>query len=91
MKALGLELLVRDEAHASNTVTAVKVPEGVELSKLRGLMRTDRNVVMAGGQGPLSNAIFRIGHMGYITEDDVADVMDSLADVLPRVGFPVAA
>ena len=29
--------------------------------------------------------------MGYITEDDVADVMDSLAAVLPQVGFPVAA
>ncbi|MDE2802033.1 MAG: alanine--glyoxylate aminotransferase family protein [Chloroflexota bacterium] len=90
VKALGLELLVQDEAYASNTVTAVKVPEGVELSKLRGLMRTERNVVMAGGQGPLSNSIFRIGHMGYITEDDVADVMDSLAAVLPQVGFPVA-
>ena len=91
VKALGLELLVRDEARASNTVTAVKVPEGVELARLRGLMRTERNVVLAGGQGSLSNSIFRIGHMGYITEEDVDDVMESLAAVLPQVGFPVAA
>ena len=90
VKALGLELLVRDEARASNTVTAVKVPEGVELARLRGLMRTERNVVLAGGQGSLSNSIFRIGHMGYITEEDVDDVMESLAAVLPQVGFPVA-
>ena len=90
VKALGLELLVRDEARASNTVTAVRVPEGVELAKLRGLMRTERNVVLAGGQGSLSNSIFRIGHMGYITEEDVDDVMESLAAVLPQVGFPVA-
>lgn len=91
VRALGLELLVQDEAYASNTVTAVKVPEGVELAKLRGLMRTDRNVVLAGGQGSLSNSIFRIGHMGYITEEDVDDVMESLAAVLPQVGFPVTA
>lgn len=91
VKELGLELFPKDEATASNTVTAVKVPEGVELSKLRGLMRTDRNVVLAGGQGSMSNSIFRIGHMGYITEEDVDDVMESLAAVLPQVGFPVTA
>ncbi len=91
VKDLGLELFPRDEATASNTVTAVKVPEGVELAKLRGLLRTDRNVVVAGGQGSLSGKIFRVGHMGHITEDDVADVMESLAAVLPQTGFPVGA
>ena len=91
VKELGLELFVADEAYASNTVTAVRVPEGVELSKLRGLLRTDRNVVVAGGQGSLDGKIFRIGHMGYITEEDVADVMESLAAVLPQTGFPVTA
>lgn len=91
IKALGLELFPADERYASNTVTAVKVPEGVDLSKLRGLLRNDRNVVVAGGQGSLDGKIFRIGHMGYITGEDVADVMDALQGVLPEAGFPVAA
>ena len=91
VKELGLELFPKDEATASNTVTAVKVPEGVELAKLRGLLRTDRNVVVAGGQGSLSGKIFRVGHMGHITDEDVADVMESLAAVLPKAGFPVPA
>lgn len=91
VKGLGLELFVQDEAYASNTVTAVKVPEGVELGKLRGLLRTDRNVVVAGGQGSLDGKIFRIGHMGHITEADVADVMESLAAVLPRAGLSATA
>ena len=91
VKALGLELFPKDEAYASNTVTAVKVPEGVELAKLRGLLRSDRNVVVAGGQGSMDGKVFRIGHMGHITEADVVDVMESLQAVLPQVGYPAAA
>jgi aspartate aminotransferase-like enzyme len=91
VKKLGLELFPKDEKYASNTVTAVKVPEGVELTKLRGKLRSDRDVVVAGGQGSLSGKIFRIGHMGHITDEDVADVMDSLKAVLPEVGFPIPA
>ena len=90
VKGLGLELFPADEKYASDTVTAVKVPEGVELANLRGKLRSDRDVVVAGGQGSLSGKIFRVGHMGYITDDDVADVMDSLKSVLPEVGFPIA-
>jgi aspartate aminotransferase-like enzyme len=91
VKKLGLELFPKDEKYASNTVTAVKVPEGVELSALRGKLRTDREVIVAGGQGSLSGKIFRVGHMGHITDEDVDDVMDSLRSVLPEVGFTVPA
>jgi aspartate aminotransferase-like enzyme len=91
MKKLGLELFPNDEKYASDTVTAVKVPEGVELSALRGKLRNDREVVVAGGQGSLSGKIFRVGHMGHITDEDVDDVMASLKAVLPELGFPVTA
>lgn len=91
VKKLGLELFPKDEKYASDTVTAVKVPEGVELSKLRSKLRTDRDVIVAGGQGSLSGKIFRVGHMGHITDEDVDDVMDSLKSVLPEVGFTVPA
>ncbi len=89
VKKLGLELFPKDEKYASDTVTAVKVPEGVELSALRGKLRTDRQVVVAGGQGSLSGKIFRVGHMGHITDEDVDDVMTSLKSVLPEVGFTI--
>jgi aspartate aminotransferase-like enzyme len=91
IKKLGLKLFPNDEKYASDTVTAVKVPEGVELANLRGKLRNDRQVVVAGGQGSLSGKIFRVGHMGHITDDDVDDVMASLKSVLPGVGFPVSA
>ena len=61
IKDLGLELLVRDEAYASDTVTAVKMPEGIDGAKFVGMIRTEQNVVLAGGQGKLSGKVFRIG------------------------------
>lgn len=86
VKAMGLELLA-DEAHASNTVTAVKLPEGVDGGKLSEIMRTEHSVVLAGGQGPLQGKIFRIGHMGQVTEADIQEVFRGLEATLPRVGF----
>jgi len=88
VKALGLNLLA-DEAYASNTVTAVKVPAGIDVRTLRRLLQEEHGVVVAGGQGKLQGQIFRIGHLGWVTEDDVRQVLDALAQVLPKVGFQV--
>ena len=87
VRELGLELLVSDERYASNTVTAIRVPEGVDQKALMGKMRTEHNVVLAGGQGRMSADIFRIGHLGAVEKDDITEVMDALKKVLPEVGF----
>jgi len=89
VKALGLELLAQ-EAQASNTVTSVKLPPGVDGAKLSSKMRTEHSVVLAGGQGPLTGKIFRIGHMGRVTEADIQEVLDALRITLPEVGFQPA-
>ena len=90
VRQLGLELLVQDERYASNTVTAVKVPESVDGPKLMGLMRTEKNIVLAGGQGKLSGSIFRIGHMGHVSKDTIDEVITALRALLPQVGFGAA-
>jgi aspartate aminotransferase-like enzyme len=87
VRNLGLELLCADETRASDTVTAIKMPQGVDGSKLMGLMRTEENVVLAGGQGKLSSKIFRIGHLGYVSQADIEEVLEALKRVLPRVAF----
>lgn len=87
VRALGLELLCTDEARASNTVTAVKMPTHIDGERLMELMRTEENVVLAGGQGKLTGHIFRIGHLGYVGEADIQEVLDALRRTLPRVGF----
>jgi aspartate aminotransferase-like enzyme len=87
VKALGLELLAEDEKYASNTVTAVKCPEGVDVKELRNTLEDEHKVVVAGGQGKLAGKIFRIGHLGLASEEDIRGTLEALAEALPRVGY----
>ena len=87
VKALGLELLATDEARASNTVTAIKMPEEIDGGKFMAMMREDEGVVLAGGQGKLTGHCFRIGHLGWVSQEDITEVLDALGRVLPKVGF----
>ncbi len=87
VRGLGLSIFPEVESTASNTITAVGIPEGVDAAKLLTLMRTEHDVVLSGGQGSLSGQIFRIGHLGLTTPEDIQDVIDSLKIVLPQAGF----
>jgi aspartate aminotransferase-like enzyme len=48
------------------------------------LLREEHQVVLGGGQQRLDGKIFRIGHLGWVTEDDIKAVLDALAKALPR-------
>ena len=87
VKSLGLDLFPCDESYASNTVTAVSIPDGVDATALVGRLRTEHDVIVSGGQASLAGQIFRIGHMGRTTESDIQDTLDAIEDVLPKVGF----
>lgn len=86
VKALGLQLFA-DERFASDTVTAVMVPEGVDGKTLNRLCEDEYDLIIAGGQAKLAGKIFRIGHLGFVSEEDVKAALDVLAKALPRVGF----
>ena len=87
IKALGLELFCEDERFASDTVTAVKAPEGIDVSALRTMMEDEHDTILAGGQARLSGKIFRIGHLGLVDEDDIRLTIDGLAQSLDKLGF----
>jgi aspartate aminotransferase-like enzyme len=86
VKALGLSLFA-DPAHASNTVTSVAKTNGLDTRKLVKLMREQEHVVLAGGQRTLDGKIFRIGHLGWVNDDDIKSMLASLKKVLPQAGF----
>lgn len=90
VKELGLSLFAQDERYASNTVSAIQIPEGVDGRRLLGIMRENYGIVLAGGQSKLEGKIFRIGHMGYVTEEHIDQVLKALEVVLPQVGFKPA-
>jgi aspartate aminotransferase-like enzyme len=86
IKALGLPLFA-EESHASDTVTSVAAPDGLDIKKLRQIMQEEHHIVLAGGQQHLDGKIFRIGHLGWVTEGDIQSVMSALKVALPKAGF----
>lgn len=87
-QAMGLDLFA-DPAFASNTVTAIRLPEDVDGKALTRAMRETEGVVIAGGQEHLEGKIIRIGHLGYFTEADLTACMDALERQLAALGHRV--
>jgi len=83
--ALGLELFA--PSAASDGVTAAKVPGGIDGEKLVKTMRDIYGVTIAGGQAELKGKIFRIAHMGFITESDIIMGLSCLEKVLTQMGY----
>jgi aspartate aminotransferase-like enzyme len=88
VRALGLSLLAK-EPYASNTVTAARVPEGMDGRQLIETLRTDHAVVVAGGLGKLEGKIVRIGHMGAVQEQEIKGLLKALKAALAKLGFRV--
>lgn len=88
--ALGLELFA-DPKHASNAVTSIRVPAGVDVKDLRKLLRDKYGVVSAGGQQKLEPEIFRIGHLGYFAESDIIACMSAVERALKDLGREVSS
>lgn len=85
VRALGLELFA--PAAASDVVTAVKVPAGIDGEKLVKTMRDTYGVTIAGGQSELKGKVFRIAHMGFIEEFDIIVGISCLEKVLYEMGY----
>lgn len=85
--SLGLRLFP-ERSVASDTVTAVRVPTEINGLKLLSAMR-QRGVVLAGGQKHLKGKIFRIGHMGRISDEEINGAISALAEVLPQTSIKI--
>jgi aspartate aminotransferase-like enzyme len=86
VKALGLKLLA-EGPQASDSVTSVLVPEGINAKELLAKLNSEHDTVLAAGQGKLAGKIFRIGHMGIVDTKDIDAAFDALATVLEQLGY----
>jgi len=64
--AMGLALWPAREEIAADTVTAVKVPAGIEDAALRDAVRRLYGVAFSAGRGQTLGKLIRIGHMGPV-------------------------
>lgn len=83
--ALNLPLFASDE-YASNAVTAVH-PQAVEAEQIRSVMKKQFDIALAGGQDHLKGKIFRIGHLGFVSERDVLTAITALEASLRELGY----
>ncbi len=87
-KELGIELFPVSEDIASPTVSALKLPQGIEESALRARMEKKYSVSIAGSWGKLSGKVIRLGHMGYNAYERKAETaLLALGRSLHELGF----
>jgi len=68
VRAWGLEVNCAHPEEYSNSVTAVRMPEGHDADALRQLILEKFNMSLGNGLGKLQGKVFRIGHMGDFNE-----------------------
>lgn len=87
-KEWGVDLFPQlDEHHAySNTVTAMRLPEGVTDKDLRGTVK-QFGIEIAGGQDHLKGKIFRIGTMGGVGAQEILATLAAVQFALKKSNF----
>ena len=68
VEAMGLEMFVENPKDRLVTVTAVKIPAGVDDVKFRNQLLDEFNIEIAGGIGATKGQIWRLGTMGYCSQ-----------------------
>ncbi|GAB4233790.1 MAG: alanine--glyoxylate aminotransferase family protein [Elainellaceae cyanobacterium] len=85
MRALNLPLFAPDHA-ASPAITAV-APIGVDAEQVRSSMRKRFDIALAGGQDHLKGKIFRIGHLGFVSDRDILTAIGALEATLQELNY----
>jgi len=85
IKAMGLELYSPDDDSAA-VLTGALTPEGIDATALRLALRDRHGITIAGGHGDLVSRLFRIGHIGHVTIDDLAEALTAIEVELSEAG-----
>lgn len=88
LSAMGLELVVKDEAIRLPNLTSVKIPEGINDAEVRGRLLNDYDIEIGGGLGELKGKAWRIGLMGYACKkENVLLLLSALETILTDMGY----
>ncbi|GAP99185.1 pyridoxal-phosphate-dependent aminotransferase family protein [Leptolyngbya sp. NIES-2104] len=85
VKGLGMPLFAADEC-SSPAITAV-MPNGVDAEQIRKVMRNRFDIALAGGQDHLKGKIFRIGHLGFVSDRDLLTAIAALEATLQDLNY----
>lgn len=88
IKAIGLELFA-NEKYASNTVTAIRYPNGIQDHEFRKRMHEKWGVTIALAQAPYKGKFFRIATMNICLPKDILTTLAVVELVLKEMGYEV--
>ena len=93
VQAIGLQLLARNAAEYSNTLTAVCMPEGFDADAFVAHAHKRLNFSLGIGLGKVKGKIFRIGHLGSLNEIELLGALAGVEMALKSFGveIPVGA
>jgi len=83
VKALGMTLFAR-EGYESPTITCVRTPPGISGLDVYKRMR-EKGYELAKGYGQFKKTTFRIGHMGYMPDEYIDEMLKALEEVLDEL------
>jgi aspartate aminotransferase-like enzyme len=87
IKAIGLELVVKEDKNASCAITSILPPEGISVPDIRKVMKSDFDIVVANGQNKLKDKIFRMGTLGFVCDRDLISAVGALEATLYKLGY----
>ncbi len=91
VRAWGLDLQCDDAQAYAPGVTAIRVPEGHSADRLRDIILEKFNMALGNGLGPITDKVFRIGHMGDLGVLQLAGVLAGVEMGLRVAGIPYKA
>ena len=89
VRALGLELLCRDPAEHSNTLTAVVMPTGFDSDAYIAHANRTLDMSLGVGLGEVKGKVFRIGHLGSLNELELLGGLAGVEITLRTFGLPI--
>jgi alanine-glyoxylate transaminase/serine-glyoxylate transaminase/serine-pyruvate transaminase len=90
VRGWGLDLVCAEPGDYSNTLSAVIVPEGHDADRLRELILNRYNMSLGAGLGRLAGRVFRIGHLGDLSDLTLAGALCGVQMGLSSAGVPIA-
>jgi alanine-glyoxylate transaminase/serine-glyoxylate transaminase/serine-pyruvate transaminase len=88
VRAWGLEVLAKNPAEYSGSLTAVLMPEGHDADALREAILDGFDMSLGQGLGKLKGRIFRIGHLGDFNDLMLMGTLSGVEMGLARAGVP---
>jgi len=87
--AWGLEICAKDRDLCSNTVTAIHVPEGFDSTELCNHAYEHYGVSFGAGLGDVAGKVFRIGHLGDMTDVMALSGLATIEMAMVNLDYPI--